>query len=116
MTVNFNLTSATRLDSFTASAAIGDVTRFALAVGAWEEDNDTVTSVDATSEYGNTGISDVEYADGEVSVTLTFSQSGRTLIQLVLNTAAGLKKTIWINILVRDKEYRGDDYGLCGCQ
>lgn len=112
MSVNFTLTSKTRVDQFKDSLSIGDVVKYAIDTTPWQEDNDTVTSATWTNTGGSVAIASQLVSAGIVSAVLTPNQSGTQLIEILLQTASGLKKKIWLQLKVKDIQYSGDDYGL----
>jgi len=113
MSIDFNLTSKTNGDRFTANVSKDDVAKFNINVKAWIEDNDEISNVTWTTESGQGGISDTAIEDGVISGLVSFSQSGRTNISILLETLAGMKKKIWLVVGVEDGQVYQDDYGMC---
>lgn len=111
MSVRFTLTSKTKVDVFRDTASIGDVVKYEFDCTAWQDDNDTITSVTWALESGQASIASQALSSGLVSGIVTLSQSGKALISLLLNTATR-KKKIWLEIGVKDLEMPADDYGF----
>lgn len=112
MTTDFTLPTKTRIDSFKDIASIEDAVSYRFGCTPWQEDNAAITSVTWVVEYGGASISNEALASGIVSALVTFSQSGKVLISILLNTAT-TKKKLWLEIFVKDKpQYINDDYGL----
>ena len=112
MATNFTLTSKTRVDAFQDEVSIGDATNYQFDCKPWQEDNDTITSVTWNVEHGQASISGQTITSGVLSALVSFPQSGRLLISLLLSTASGQSKKIWLEIYVKDKTGSADDYGL----
>lgn len=112
MSVDFTLAAKTRVDKFTAILSIGDVVKFNIDVTAWQEDNDTVTSATWTNVFGTVGITGQQISSGVVSANLSATQSGTAQVSVLLATASGLTKKIWINMRIKDQDVSGDDYGF----
>jgi len=111
MSVNFNLTSKTKVDVFKDNASVQDVTNYQIDCTAWQEDNDTITSAAWSIESGSASIASEAVTAGVVSARITFNQSGKVLLSVLISTAT-VKKKIWIEILVRDRDCLADDYGM----
>jgi hypothetical protein len=113
MSVEFTLTSKTRVDQFIDTASIGDATLYKIDCTPWEEDNETITDAVWTPAKGVTvGVTNPTVLDGVLSATLAFTQAGRTLIAILFTTASGLTKKIWLEVNVKDVHLSSDDYGL----
>jgi deoxyhypusine synthase len=113
MSVNFTLTSKTRVDQFRDSASLGDVISYSIDCTPWQEDNATITGVTFTALSGAAvSITSPLVASGVVSAILNFTQAGRSLVSILLTTASGLTKKIWLEINVKDVQLPADDYGL----
>lgn len=114
MATTFSLTAKTRFDMYEDVASIGDAIRYQFDCTAWQEDNANITSATWTVEYGQAAISGQAVSSGVVSALVTFSQAGKSLISILLSTASGEKKKIWLLVLAKDKtEFRSgnDGYG-----
>lgn len=112
MSVNFILTSETRVDSFKDVLSLGDVVKYSIDCTPWVEDNEAITGATWTCLSGSVGISNQAVSNGVVSATIAASQAGIAQIAILLATASGLAKKIWLNIRVKDQDVVGDDYGL----
>lgn len=90
----------------------GDAEKYEIDFRAWEDDNETVTSVTVTVEAGQAAISSESFASGVKTMTVTTSNSGKALIKLVA-TGGSYSNTIFIRLLVKDPEIAyTEDYGL----
>lgn len=112
MTVSFTLTTKTRVDTFVDSASIGDVTKYSFDCSPWAEDNEAITSAVWTIESGEASVSGQAIASNVLSAVLSLSTSGKVLVSVLLSTAGGLAKKLWLEINVRDKKVDSGDYGL----
>lgn len=112
MSVNFTLTSKTRVDSFNDILSIGDVVNYEIDCTPWVEDNEVITAVTWTNEAGSVGISNQANVAGVVSANITASQAGKAQVSILLQTASGIAKKIWLGLRVKDRDVVGDDYGL----
>jgi hypothetical protein len=112
MSVNFTLTSKTRVDTFKDVLSIGDVVKYSIDCTPWVEDNETITAATWTSLSGSVGISDEANVAGVVSANIAATQAGTSQVSILLETASGLAKKIWLNLRVKDQDVVGDDYGL----
>lgn len=111
MSTAFVLNTKTRNDRFVDNVSIGDVVAYEFDLRPWQDDNDTVTSVTWTSEAGSNGVSNTALSSGVASGRITFNNAGRSLFSLLINTAT-VKKKIWLEVLVKDRDINMDDYGL----
>lgn len=111
MSVQFTLPSKTRIDSFKDRASINDAITYIFDCAAWQEDNSTITSATWVVESGTASISGQTLSSGIVSALVTFSQAGKALISILLNTATQ-KKKMWLEVGVRDMKIAADDYGI----
>lgn len=112
MSVNFTLTSKTRVDSFKDTLSIGDVVNYAIDCSPWVEDNAAITAVTWTVVGGSVGITNQALNGSMVSANIGATQAGTQSISILLQTASGLAKKIWLGLRVKDKEPIGDDYGF----
>lgn len=110
MTTSYTLLTKTRVDRFNDIASIGDVKAYELDCSPWADDNGDITSATWTVEYGQASISDEALASNVLSANISFSESGTQLITILFETASGLKKKIWLNIVVKDERYPAGDY------
>jgi hypothetical protein len=114
MSTSFTLPAKTHFDTFKDNVSIGDIVTYEIDCSPWEDDNSTITSATWTVESGQASISGQSVTDGVVSANVTFSQSGKTLISVLLVTAVQ-KKKFWIQVLSKDlQQGTTDDYGLQG--
>ncbi len=114
MSTDFVLPTKTHFDTFKDNTSIGDVITYRIDATPWEDDNSTITSATWTVEAGQAAISSEAVASGIVSANVTFSQSGKSLISILLTTATQ-KKKVWLQVLCRDLQNETtDDYGLQG--
>lgn len=111
MSVAFTLAARSRVDTFKDRVSVQDVVEYLIDCTAWQEDNDTITSATWTAESGASGIANAAITAGVISALVTFNQSGKQLISILLNTAAGIKKKIWLEVYVKDQPLEADDYG-----
>lgn len=112
MSVNFTLTSKTRVDQFKDTLSIGDVVNYAIDCSPWVEDNAAITTATWTVEGGSSSITNKVLSGSTVSANIGATQAGTQSISILLQTATGLAKKIWLGLRVKDKDPIGDDYGL----
>lgn len=112
MSTSFVLTSKTRFDTFNDTVSIDDAVEYEIDCTPWAEDNDEITSVDWNVEFGQVSISNEAVTDNVVSALLTFTQSGKLLVSILLNTASGQAKKIWLELNAKDRQRMSDDYGF----
>lgn len=111
MTTNFVVPSKTRVDTFTDNASIGDVVHYVFDFTPWQDDNAAITAIQWTCEAGGVGISNQLNVAGIVSADITFSQSGKSLISILV-TAGTYKKKVWLEVRAKDLQCDVDDYGI----
>lgn len=79
----------------------------------WAEENGSVTTATWTLKAGDAAISGESLTSSVATALVTFSNSGRNLIQI--KGANGTETFIaHIDILVKDPQLNADDYGFCG--
>lgn len=110
MPTQFTLTTKTRVDTFRDVVSIGDAVTYQIDCTPWQEDNSAISSASWTVECGEAGISGQSLVSGVVSALITFSQSGKALISILLSTATQ-KKKIWLEVRAKDLNGSADDYG-----
>ncbi len=113
MPVSFTLTSKTRVDCFKDQMSLGDVTDYEIDCTAWQDDNDTISGAAWSSVDGNVAISNQAVNSGVVSATISAAQAGTARVEVLLQTAGGLAKKIWLQLRIKSQEALGDDYGFC---
>lgn len=112
MSVNFTLTSKTRVDVFKDRASAGDAKRYLFDLTPWQADNSTITDVAWNIESGSANISDEQLADGIASALISFPTWSRVLISLLVSTANETKK-IWLEVRAKKTIMDGlNDYDL----
>lgn len=111
MTTRFNILAKKPVDTFADVVSLGDVVKYELDATGWQEDNSTITSAVWTVESGSASISNDAVASGVASALVTFSQAGKVLLSVLLNTSSH-KKKIWLEINVKDRQLLADDYGF----
>lgn len=116
MSVQFTLSSKTKLDTYKDSASIGDAITYSFDLTPWQEDNSNITSVSWSVEggYGNASISNESLVGGIASALITFNQRGKSLVAIQINSATQ-KKKVWLEVNVKDLQIQADDYGICDC-
>lgn len=111
MSTDFTVATKTRVDRFVDNVSIGDVVNYQFDFRPWQDDNATITSATVTSEYGNNGVSSVVNTSGVITFTATYNSAGKSLFSILVNTAT-VKKKVWLEVLIRDKQNMADDYGI----
>lgn len=109
---NFTLLTKTKTDKFSDIVSIGDILEYQFDCSPWADDNETVTAATWTVENGTVGISSESVSSNHVSATLTFNQAGKALVSILIQTAGGLQKKMWLDIRIKDEQYPADDYGI----
>lgn len=112
MSVDFTLAAKTKVDVFKDIASIGDVQDYNFDCTAWEDDNETITDATWTIESGTASIASESVTSGVVSASLTFSQAGRSVVSVLLETAGSSRKKIWLEVGVKDTYRYTDDYNM----
>lgn len=112
MSVSFTLTSKTRVDTFKDTLSIGDAESYQIDCTPWQEDNAVITAVTWSCLTGNVSITNQALNAGVISATIGAVQAGTSQVAILLQTASGLAKKIWLNLRVKDQDVVGDDYGL----
>lgn len=111
MSTQFTLLSKTRIDRFIDNVSLDDAVTYEIDCTPWEDDNSEITSATWTVESGQAAISGQSLTDGVVSALLTFSQAGKALISILLNTTTE-KKKVWLEVYAKDIQGDMDDYGI----
>lgn len=89
--------------------SINDVKKYELDLAPWLVDKGTVSSIVWKVESGNgPGIA----TPTEESTLITFSQSGKSLISILVTTSTGEQKKIWLKVRAMDRNQYVDDYGM----
>lgn len=111
MPTSFVLPSKTRIDTFRDNVSIGDAVTYEIDCRPWQGDNSTITSVTWTVEAGNAAISGQSLTSGVATALVTFTDSGKSLISILITTATQ-KKKVWLEVLAKNMQVYMDDYGL----
>jgi len=114
MATTFILPTKTRIDEFTDTVSEGDVTKYSFDCTPWQDDNETITAASWTCIAGAVSITNTLNTAGVVSANIGTNQAGTALITILLQTASGLTKKIWLYLRVKSRLTSGDDYGLNG--
>ena len=112
MSVDFTLTSKTRVDSFKDTLSLNDVIKYQIDCTPWVDDNEAITAATWTCISGSVGISNQTNVAGVVSANISATQAGSAQVAILLQTASGITKKIWLGLRVKDQDVVGDDYGL----
>ena len=114
MSKEYSLPINTSEDVFRDNVSINDVATYSFDCSAWAEDNnETITSATWASEYGSHTLSNQSVSNNIVQGRVAFTQSGRGLISILINTAT-VKKQIWLEVYAKDMPPYTDDYGMNG--
>jgi len=111
MSTTFVLTSKTRFDTFEDNVSLGDVVKYDIDCSPWAEDNANITTATWSVEYGQASISSETITSNVVSAVVNYSQAGRMLISILIETSGGLAKKMWLASYVKDRQQPSDDYG-----
>lgn len=112
MSTSFTITTKTRVDVLRDNVSVGDVVDYDIDCTPWQADNATITSATWALESGNAAIASSTLVAGVASALVTFSEVGRVLISILLATATGQKKKIWLEVRARKPDVYVDDYGM----
>lgn len=110
MATRFTLPQKPFVDRFTDNVSLGDLVNYEIDCSAWEAANDVIQSAVWTLEHGTATIVDTGETSGVLYARVTYSQSGKVLISILVTTATA-KKKIWLEALVKDVTTQADDYG-----
>ena len=79
----------------------------------WAEDNNTVTTVTWTVKSGQAAVSGQALASNVATALVTFSQAGKSLIQ-IKGASATETQIAYLDVIAKDPSAKYvDDYGLC---
>ena len=101
-----------RQDVRQTSVMKGDVLPVSIDAAPWAEDNGAVTGATWSVESGNAAISGEALASNIASAVLTTSESGPSLIKVLLAGATHTKR-FNLRVYAKDPEQRSNDYGFC---
>ena len=111
MSTKFTVPARVQKDRFNDVVSINDAITYEFDFTAWQEDNNTITSATWTVETGNASVSNESLSSGVASALLTFSESGYSLISILVDTGTE-KKKVWLETSTKDMKYEPYDYGL----
>lgn len=94
---------------FEARVSKGDIVTYEIDFTAWEEDNNTITSVTWLTESGGIGISNIVLNNGITTALLDFTDCCDGLVSVVVDTGTE-KKKIWFRIRSEDHDNFSSDY------
>lgn len=111
MSTKYKISARSRKNKFVDNVSFKDAVTYEIDFSAWEEDNNTITSVTWTVDYGQVSVSNESLSSGVASALLTFTEQGRNLVSVLADTGTE-KKQIWLEIYAKDYEYEPNDYGI----
>jgi len=111
MSTDFIVTAKNIVDRFSHRNFEQDAGKFSVDFRPWNEDNEDITSVVWTSEYGPVSISSPILSAGVASAILTFSNAGVSVVSLKASGPTMTKKII-IKTRTESLTNLTDDYGL----
>jgi len=116
MATDFVITSENNPQLFRDVTSKSDAVTYSFDFTPWEEDNSTITSATWTVEAGQAAITNKTLSSGVITSLITTTESGGSLIKLVVTTATEIK-TVWLDILAKDFKVlqAGNDYHLHRC-
>lgn len=106
----FYVAAKYNVQQYTDMASKGDTKKYTFDFSAWQEDNDTITSVVWNVESGQVALGTQTLVAGVASTLITFNEAGRALVSGVASTASGITKKIWLAIRAYDNKLAYDDY------
>ena len=110
MATKFTLLSKTISSHFVDDVGVGDVVSYEIDCSPWAYDNADISAATWTLESGSAVISGESVASNVVSATVSFSEESTNLISVLIETAGGIKKKIWITAIAHDENIYTDDY------
>lgn len=115
MASDYTITAEDNPEIFRDKAMIDSKKTYSFDFKPWAEDNHDVTTVTWTVESGQAAVSGQALTSNVATALVTFSQSGRSLIQIKGATASNEVAVAYLDILVKDPSaIFVDDYGI-GC-
>lgn len=100
---------------YKARLKLDEVRKYEIDFTAWVEDHAAISTATWTVKHGQVGVASENLATNVADALLTFSQTGRSLIEVKAVTATETK-TVWLNLWVDDPARLFiNDYGI-GCR
>lgn len=90
----------------------GNVETYQFDASSWAADNAAVSDSTWTLRSGNASIGTPSESSNVASCEITFSEVGRQLIKVELETAGNAKTVVHLDVMVKEPYTLADDYGL----
>jgi hypothetical protein len=111
MSKKYKIAAKGRKNKFADNLSLNDAESYEFDFSAWQEDNNTITSATWTVESGQVSITNEALASGVASALLTFSEQGKSLVSVLVDTGTE-KKQIWLEVYAKNYEDQATDYGI----
>lgn len=113
MATEFIITAENNPQIFYDIAFKDGVKTYSFDFKPWAEENHDVTTVTWTVKSGQATVSGEALTSNVATALVTFSQAGRSLIQIKAATASNETFIAHLDILAKDPQAIVNDYGLC---